>query len=152
VLLVWLEDEERLFTQLGESRPPASATAYRPVVLHGADHVDLLTVVDLIPQRLQNLSKRRPFGVTPIHQARNVRKADVAGEQLLVIEDADSAVTVDFVTIEREVHFLDVVTFSTGAKIRLRAWRSAPDHDAVAWFHGTGSYLGGPDSGLRRGV
>ena len=55
-----------------------------------------------------------------MHQPRDVLQADVAGEQLLVIEHAHAAVPIDLVAVEREVHFLDAMTLGAGAEVPLR--------------------------------
>src|SRR5688572_23035729 len=84
---ILVEDVERLVAQLREFRAPARAAAHGIVVLNRADDVDLLAVVHLIPQRLQDLPERRPFRVPAAHQLRDVLEADVAGEQLFVVEN-----------------------------------------------------------------
>ena len=61
---ILIEDVERLVAQLRELRAPAGPAAHRAVVVDRPDDVDLLTVVDLIPERLQHLPQRRPLGVT----------------------------------------------------------------------------------------
>ena len=70
-----------------------------------------------------------------MHQPRDVLQADVARQQLLVIEDADAAVPIDVVTVEREVDFLDAVTLGARAERRFRAGRAAAEQNAVGCFH-----------------
>src|SRR5688500_14605826 len=82
---ILVEHEQRLVAQLRELRAPARATADGVVSLDGADDVDFLAVVDLIPERLQHLADGRPFEIATMHQAGDVLEADVAVEQLLVI-------------------------------------------------------------------
>ena len=62
-VLVLIEHVQRLVAELGELRAPASAAADRAVVQHGADDIDFLTVVDLIPERLQDLADGLGVGV-----------------------------------------------------------------------------------------
>ena len=100
-----------------------------------ADDVDLLAVVDLIPERLQDLADRRAVGVAAVHQPRHVLEADVAGLQLFVVEHADAAVARHRVAVEREVHFLDAVALGARAELRLGAGRAAAEQDEVALVH-----------------
>ena len=44
-----------------------------------------------------------------MHQPRDVLEADVAAQQLLVVEHAHAAVRADLVAIEREIDFFDAV-------------------------------------------
>ena len=136
---ILIEDVERLVAQLGELGAPAGAAAHRAVLLDGADDVDLLAVVDLIPERLQHLPQRRPLGVAPMHQPGDVLQADVAGQQFLVIEHAHAAMAVDLVAVEGEVHFLDAVTLGAGAERGFGARRAAAEQNAVGWLHRVGS-------------
>ena len=57
-VLLLVEDEQRLVTQLRELGAPAGAAAHGAVVEDCTDHVDLLAVVHLVPQRLQDLPDR----------------------------------------------------------------------------------------------
>src|SRR4051794_28649859 len=50
-----IEDEERLVTELGELRAPARSALDRVIRQDRADHVDLLAVVDLVPDALEHL-------------------------------------------------------------------------------------------------
>src|SRR4030095_12414095 len=52
VVPVLVEDVERLVTQLRELCSPSSAAAHGAIALHRTDDIDLLPVVDLIPERL----------------------------------------------------------------------------------------------------
>src|SRR5436190_23653989 len=81
-VLVLIEDEQRLVAELRELRTPARAPADRLVVEDRADDVDLLAVVDLIPERLQHLADRRRVGIAPVHQLRHVLEAHVAVREL----------------------------------------------------------------------
>ena len=55
-VLFLIEHVQRLVAQLGELGAPARSAAHRPVVEDRADDVNLLAVVDLIPERLQDLT------------------------------------------------------------------------------------------------
>ena len=134
-VLLLIEDEERLVAQLRELRAPARSAAHGPVVEDRADDVDLLAVVDLIPERLQDLPDRRAVGVAPVHQPRHVLEADVAGLQLLVIEHADAAAARLLVTVEGEVHLLDAVAFGAGAELGLGPGSGAAEQNEVGLVH-----------------
>ena len=66
-----------------------------------------------------------------MHEAGHVLEADIARLQLLVVEDADAAVTGDGVAVEGEVHFLDAMTLGAGAELRLGPGRAAAEQDHV---------------------
>src|SRR5690242_15698296 len=66
---VLIEHVQLLVAQFRELRAPSRAAADGAVLLHGADDVNLLTVVDLIPDRLEDFSNRGRIGVAPVHQA-----------------------------------------------------------------------------------
>src|SRR5262245_19191026 len=87
-VLVLIEHEQRLVAQLGELRAPARSAANGLIRLNGADDVDLLAAIDLIPDALEDLAERRRVGIAAVHQPRYVREAHFAGGQLLVIEHA----------------------------------------------------------------
>src|SRR5262245_65709366 len=76
-------DMERLVAQLRELGAPSRAAAHGAIVLNDADHVDFLAVVDLIPERLQDLADRRGVGAAAVRETRDVLGAGVAGLQLL---------------------------------------------------------------------
>jgi hypothetical protein len=137
-VLVLVEDEERLVAQLGEFSPPTGAAANRQIVLNRADDVDLLAAVHLVPQRLQDPAERRPLGVPPVHQPRDVRQADVPGQQLFVVEHPDAAMAVDPMAVEGEVHLFDAVALGAVAEARLGARRTATEQDAVGRLHRLG--------------
>jgi len=44
-------------------------------------------MVDLVPDRLQHLAKSGALAITTIHQLRYIGKADIAAEQLFVVEN-----------------------------------------------------------------
>ena len=52
-----------------------------------------------------------------------------------MVQDADAAMALDLVPVEREVHFFDTVPLGAGAERRLRAGRAAAEQDAVVRFH-----------------
>ena len=135
-VLLLVEHAQRLVAQLRELGPPSRPAAHRAVVNDGADDVDLLAVVDLVPQRLQHLSDRGAVGVPAVHQAREVLEAHVAGLQLLVIEHADAAAAGLGVPVEREVDFLDAVALGTGAELRFGAGGAAAEKNVVGLSHG----------------
>src|SRR5207247_8283436 len=62
-------------------------------------------------------------------------EADVTRLQLLVIQDADAAVPVDLVALEREIHLLDAVVLGARAECRLCSRRAAAEQNAVVSFH-----------------
>src|SRR3989440_6356529 len=68
-LLLLIEDEERLVAELREFRTPARAALDGIVLENLADDVDLLAVVDLVPDRLQHLSKQPALAVVAEHEA-----------------------------------------------------------------------------------
>ncbi len=55
-----------------------------------------------------------------------------------MIQDPHTAVTLDLVALEREVHFFDAMTLGARAELSLGARRPTAEQDAVARFHGTG--------------
>ena len=63
-----VEDVERFVTELGEFRAPSGTTFYSSVVQNLADNVDLLSMVDLMPNALEDFSEHRTVGIAPIHQ------------------------------------------------------------------------------------
>ena len=99
-----------------------------------ADDVDLLSVVHLIPDRLEDLANRRALGVAAVHQAGDVLETDVAGLQLLVIEDADAAPARVGVAVEGEVDFFDAVALGAFAERGFGAGGGATEQDAVGRF------------------
>ena len=111
----------------------AASAADGAVFEDRADDVDFLPVVDLIPERLQDLADRRRVRVSPVHQPRDVFETDVAGLQLLVIQHAYAPVPRDGVAVEREVHFLDAMPFGAGAEFRFGPRRAAAEQDARPW-------------------
>src|SRR6185295_2428121 len=100
---ILIEDMKWLVTELRELRAPAGSSAHSSIIEDRTDDVDLLSVIDLVPDGLQDLSKRRALGVTPVHQAGHVLEADIACQQLLVIEYAKPPMARDGVAFEREV-------------------------------------------------
>ncbi len=130
-VLVLIEDEQRLVAQLRELRAPAGAAAHGLIRLDGADDVDLLAVVDLIPDALQDLAEGRRVGIAAIHQPRDVGEADFAGGELFVIEDAQSARAHRLVAVEREVDFLDAEALGAGTELRFGAQGAAAEEDYV---------------------
>src|SRR5205085_3277871 len=78
-VLPLVEDVERLVAELGELRAPARAALDRLVFEYLADDVNLLALIDLIPDALQDFAERRAVGVAAVHQPRDVFEADVAG-------------------------------------------------------------------------
>ena len=129
--LLLIEDEERLVTELGELRAPAGAAANGLIRLDRADDVDLLAVVDLIPDALQDLAERRRIRVAAIHEPRHIREAHFARRKLLVIEHAQAARARRLVAIEREIDFLDAEALGAGAEGFLGADGAAAEQDDV---------------------
>jgi hypothetical protein len=74
-----------------------------------------------------------------VHEPGDVLEADVAGEKLFVIEDADAAVARYLVAFEREVDFLDPVALRARAKSGFRPGGSTAEQNAVGWLHRVGS-------------
>src|SRR5215831_7245014 len=140
-VLLLIEDVKRLVAELGELGAPARAAPHGAVGEDGTDHVDFLTVVHLIPERLQDLSNRLGLGVPAIHQPRDILEAHVARLELLMVQHPHSARSAHRVLLEREVHFLDAVTLGRLAEGGFRARRAAAEEDAVRWFHGQAVYL-----------
>src|SRR5262245_27746928 len=134
-VLFLIEDEQRLVAQLRELRAPPRSAAHRAVVEDDADDVDLLAVVDLIPERLQDLPDRGAVGVAAVHQPGHVFEAHVAALQLFVIQHADAARADVLVPVEREVDFLDAVPFRARAELRLGAGRATAEQDEVGFLH-----------------
>jgi hypothetical protein len=81
--------------------------------LDRANHVDLLAVIDLIPDALQDFSKRRRIGIAPVHQARDVGEADFAGSEFFVVEHAQAARARRLVALEREIDLFDAEALGT---------------------------------------
>ena len=133
-VLLLVEDEQRLVAQLRELRAPARAAAHGEIGLDRADHVDLLAVVDLIPDALQDLAERRRVRIPPVHQPRDVGEADFAGSELFVIEHAQAARARRLVALEREIDFLDAEALGARAELRFRALRAAAEEDYVFAF------------------
>src|SRR5439155_11417223 len=134
-ILLLVENKQRLVAELRELRAPPGAALHRAVVQHGADDVNLLAVVDLIPNRLKDSSDRRRIAVSPIHQAGDVLEADIARFQFFVVEDTYASVPIDLVAIEREIDFLDAMLFGANAECGLGAGRAAAEQNAVASVH-----------------
>src|SRR5260221_7592227 len=134
-VLLLVEHVQWLVTQLRELRAPSRAAPHGPIVEDGADAIDFLAVVDLIPERLEPSSERRRVSVPAMHQPRDVRQTDVAVLQLLVIEHPHTAVSHDLVSIEGEVHLLDSVAFGTAAELRLCACGAAAEENALVCSH-----------------
>ena len=63
-----IEDEQGLVAQLGELGAPPRAALDGPVGEYFPDHVDLLPLVDLVPDALQDLPDGRAGGIAAIHQ------------------------------------------------------------------------------------
>ena len=52
-----------------------------------------------------------------MQQPGEVLQADVASQQFFVIEYADASLSLDLVTVEREIDFFHAMTFSVCAKL-----------------------------------
>src|SRR5438477_600399 len=115
--------------------------AYDLFAAHGvvrqdrADDVDFLAAVDLIPERLQDFSDRRGVGVLAVHQLRHVLEADVAVQQLLMVQGADAAMALDRVPLEREVHLFDAELLGARAERGLGAFHAATEQNAIVCVH-----------------
>ncbi|MEZ4654829.1 MAG: hypothetical protein R3E12_14890 [Candidatus Eisenbacteria bacterium] len=129
-ILVLVEHEERLIAQLGELRSPSGAAPDRLIVEDLPDHVDLLARVDLMPDRLQHLLEEGRVPILAMHHAANVLEADVAVEELLVVEGPDPASAVVLVTLEAEVDLLDVVPFGGRAELGLGSGSGTAEQNA----------------------
>jgi NADH dehydrogenase len=129
-LLILIEHMQRLIAEFCELGAPSSAAAHGLVVEDGADHPDFLPTVHLIPQCLQHFPERGAVGVSPMHEARNVRQAYIAILQLFVIQHAYAAAADDLVSIESEVHLFDAVVFGARAKRRLGAGCAPAEQNA----------------------
>ena len=67
-VLLLIEDEKRLVAQLGELGAPAGSATHGAIVENDADDVDLLAVVDLVPECLQHPANCRTVRVAAVHQ------------------------------------------------------------------------------------
>src|SRR5512139_1577423 len=111
-----VEHEDRFVAQLGELRAPPRASLDGPVREDGADHVDLLPRVHLVPYRLQDLPDGGGIRVAAVHQTGHVGEAHVPLRQLLPGEDPDAAGAGEGVPLEREVDLLDPARLRLGAE------------------------------------
>src|SRR5690606_5295814 len=130
-----VEDEQRLVAQLRELRPPAGAALHGLVGQDPAHDVDLLAVVDLVPDRLEHLLEQRRVGIGAVHEPAHVGEAHVAAAQLFLGQHADAAVARVVVALEGEVHLLDAVALGGGAEGRLGAGGGPAVEHAVLGFH-----------------
>src|SRR6185503_5626936 len=106
------------------------------VLLNGADDVDLLAAVHLVPQRLKNLPDRWAFRVAAVHQPRHVFKAHISRQELFMIEHADATSAGFRVAVECEIHFFDAMTLGARTELRLGAWSGAAEKNEVGLVHG----------------
>jgi hypothetical protein len=75
-----------------------------------------------------------------VHETAHVLETDVAVPQLLLGEDADSALPRIVVPLEREVHLFDAVALGGGSEGCLRATGGAAVEHAVVGLHGFPSW------------
>src|SRR5688500_13615784 len=87
-IVALVERVDRLVAEFGELGAPPGPAAHGIILVDRPDDVDLLTVVHLIPERLQHFSYRRSLGITAVHEPGDVLEADVAGQQFFVIQHA----------------------------------------------------------------
>src|SRR6185369_17752799 len=118
-----VEDEEWFVTELGELCAPAGSTFNGAVRQYVPNDIDFLAVIDLMPDGLKNFFECRCVGKRAIHQSAYIGKADVALLQLLMSQHANSSRPRIVMSLEREVHFFNAVTFGRGSKSRLRSIR-----------------------------
>ena len=78
------KDKQRLVAEFCEFRSPTSSTLDRVVLQDVADHVDFLTVVNLMPDTLQDSPHQDRVVILAIHEPADVFKADVALLQFLM--------------------------------------------------------------------
>src|SRR5207244_5624633 len=71
-VLILIEDVQRFVAQLGEFGAPSRAATHGSIVQDGADHVYLLAIVHLVPERLQHLPDRGPLRIAAVHEPRHV--------------------------------------------------------------------------------
>ena len=67
-VLLLIEDVQRLVAEFRELGAPPGAASHGAVVQDRADHINLLALIDLVPQRLQHLAQRRRIGIAAVHQ------------------------------------------------------------------------------------
>src|SRR5262249_53115620 len=89
----------------------------------------------LVRGRLQDLPERGAVGMAAVHQLRHVPEAHIAGQQFLVVEDANAAAPRLGVPVEGEVHFFDAVAFRARAEFRFGAGCRAVEQDVVGCVH-----------------
>ena len=70
-----------------------------------------------------------------MQQPRDIFEADIAAEELLVVQDANAPVPFDPMAVEGEVDLFDPAAFGVGAEGGLGARRAAAEQDALGCFH-----------------
>ena len=86
-------DVDRPIEKFGQLNRPAGAALYRVVILDGADHEDLVTVVDHMKDNLQDLAQLLRLVIIALHHLRGQLHADIAAAQFLVGDDHQIPIT-----------------------------------------------------------
>src|SRR5262249_48313372 len=96
-----------------------------------ADDVDLLSVVDLVPDRLEHFAEQRRVRVVAVHDVRHVAETDVALLELARRQHANATAARDLVLFEREVHLFDPEPLGVRAELGLGAVRASAEKRAL---------------------
>ena len=86
VILDYQPTCENLVADFAEFRAPACAALDGFVRQNFSDDKDFLSIVNLIPDRLQNFTESRIVRIAAVHQAGNIFQRNVAVFQLFVIK------------------------------------------------------------------
>lgn len=130
-----IEDVDRLVEHAGEFGGDSGTTGDGVIRVDLADHEDLLSVVDLVPDGLQDVAEELRVRVLAVHQLAQITEAHVAVAQLCPGQVATAALPGDGVAIEGEIDFVDAMALGRGAECRLRAVGRAAKTDAILAFH-----------------
>jgi len=108
-ILFLIEDEQWFIAEFRELGAPPGSTLHRASSQHGADNVDLLAAVGPDTRSSAEFCESSAHRCTAdASDARRIRGSR-RRLQLFVIQNPDAPMPVDFVAVERKVHFLDAV-------------------------------------------
>src|SRR5262245_12792812 len=130
-----VENMEGFVAKFGELGTPSSTTLDCLVLQNLADNVNLLPVIDLVPDALKDFSKHRTVSVASVHQTRQILQTDVSSLQLLMIEHPQSTVSECLVAFEGKVDFFDSKPLRVDAELGFRALSTPAEQDAIFLYH-----------------
>src|SRR5262245_55370901 len=130
-----IENMEGLVAEFGELGAPPSTTLDCLVLENLANNVNLLPVIDLVPDALKDFAKHRTVGVASVHQTRQILHTDVSSLQLLMIEYPQSTMSECLVAFEGKIDFFDSKPLRVDAELGFRTLSTSAEQDAIFLYH-----------------